>query len=431
MTYSDIYLKKPAKIPTAVGVLILFLIIGIFIRVSMKTSIPSRATKKTLQRMSVANLSPNQATIYWQTDGKETGWLVYGNDPRNLSNVALDDRDLPDKKNFLLNHLVTLKDLKPHTAYYFKIVSSNALVSDTGNRPFGFTTPNVFSTPQNINPVYGKVIQQNGLPLTDAAVEVEAPDSYPLLTLSKSSGEWLLPLNNMVNVKTLMTQTISNTTALTVTIVAENGTVSTIHTTVDKAAPIPQTIIIGKSYDFTKNNVLGAQATAVQKTAPIDIIYPKENSMIPGFTPLVKGVMLPDSTGLVTILAGSKTVTSKVKSDNKGEWTMYLTDKLPLGKHTVTLTTKNASGKDVRVEKSFLIIANQGNDASVLGVASGEPTLTETPLTATPVPTFEAASPSGVLTAQPTTPVSGSNVIPQVFGAASLIILGIGMMLVF
>lgn len=416
MAYSDIYLKRDKKIPTLLAILIACFVGLFFIRLFTQTAVPSKAEKKTVKRLEITNISSNQTAIYWQTDRKTVGWLLYGDKENRVNIPVYDDRDLLQNKLGYMNHYVTVKHLKENQTYFFKLVNDNKL-EDNGNLPFTFKTRENEKDFKGRNPAYGKVIQANGLPLENAVVILRVEKDSLFSSLSKSTGEWLIPLNGI---------TTSADEKVTIEIIGEQEN-SQVVTDLSNVSPLPQTIIIGKNFDFTSSNDV---LSATSMTAPsstnkeIDILYPRENALIPGYMPLIKGMAVPNSDVIITVQS-STILTSRVKADNKGLWSLNLPSSLSPGDHTITIKTLDRTGNQVTLQRKFFIAKN---GEQVLGSATPEGTITESPETPTPT-TGVYMSPTQPLT--PTPPVSGNNITIPFAGAASLIIVGLGLMLVF
>ncbi|MFA6390455.1 MAG: Ig-like domain-containing protein, partial [Patescibacteria group bacterium] len=187
-----------------------------------------------------------------------------------------------------------------------------------------------------------------------------------------------------------------------------------------------------KNYSFAgDDNVLSASTNlGTAANNKVEILYPKEGSLIPGSIPLIKGVAMPSSRIEITVNS-KKTYSSITTSDGKGNWSYLLPENLELGPHTIVIKTKDQTGKEVMLTRKFTMIAQQGNEGRVLGTASGEPTII---ITATPIPTIAAfTSPTPTVPANITTtpPVSGSNFMGTIFGSMALIVIGGGILLAF
>lgn len=425
MAYSDFYLKRDKKIPTLLGILIACFVGLFLLRLFTNTAVPSKAEKKVIRRVEIANVSSNQVAIYWQTDQKTIGWIMYGEKESELNKLAYDERDISQNKMQYINHYITLKSLNENKTYFFKIVNDNKL-EDNKNIPFTFKTPQSVKDFKGRNPAYGKIIEANGTPLENAVILFSTSNSFSLATLTKATGEWLIPLNTVYDKGTYQLITPASNDKAIIEVLGENQT-SKVITDLSKTSPLPQTIIIGQNFDFTStDNVLSATSSRNVETPnkKIDIIYPKENALIPGYSPLIKGVAVPNSEIIITV--HSNTVfSSRVKADNKGLWSLNLPSSLSPGDHTITIKTTDKEGNPVTVERKF-IIAKDGEQ--VLGSATGEPTLTEPQETPTPT-TQIYYTPTQSLT--PTAPVSGGNINIPLVGALSFIIVGLGFMLVF
>lgn len=429
MTYSKYFLPQDQKIPTPITIGVVLLIIFFLARLFGGLSpLPSEGSKKIVKQLQLANLSHNQVSVFWQSDEKETGWLIYGQSEQALDKVALDERDLQDNRNLFYNHLVVLKNLEPDSRYFYKVVSNNQLVEAKDRKAFSFKTPLNLSFASNLSPAYGKIIRENGDPLKDAVVILFFDKVYPIATLSKPTGEWLLPLNSILNKDTMKTQPVDSKDKLTLEIFGEEKKKTQIVTDVSHISPLPQTVIYGKNYNFlSEENVLSTSTKSKTQTGKIEILFPKEDAVIPVGNPLIKGTAIPGSEIAVTIDSG-KIYSFKTVTDKDGVWRIILIEQLPPGSHVLKLVTKDAIGKNVQLTRKF-IIAKSGEQ--VLAAATAEATPTFTP-TATPslslTPTISISlSPTVSLTPL----VPGTNFIPIGAASASLIILGLGILLAF
>lgn len=200
-------------------------------------------------------------------------------------------------------------------------------------------------------------------------------------------------------------------------IISESGLKTNIEVSADNFSPLPQTLIIGNDYKFgQKDNVLSA--TDQSKTGQIEILFPKENSIIPAQSPLIKGLALPNSDVFI-VINSPVSYSFRVKADKEGLWKLSLTERLPAGSHTLTLTTKNASSQDIKIVRKFTI-AKSGEQVLGSATAEASPTIVVTPTV--------TASISATI---PPRPTSGANTIPMAIASGSLIILGLGILLAF
>ncbi len=414
MIYSQLYLKDRFKVPTVITLLFIFILVIFFARLFTNSTVPSRASNTTIKRVEIANLSPYQASIYWQTANKEKGWIILGESESQLNQVVLDERDVSSKINPYINHFAVLKNLKENHRYFFKVFGNDKVLT--------FSTPQSSQTAGSLSPAYGKVIKSNDQPLENAIVIISFDNTFPLIALTKVTGEWLIPLN---------IKAPSNREPVTIEIISEDNEISTVIAGLSQLSPIPQTIVMGKNYNFVEAapNVLSATTDQPNETKKaIDILYPKENALIPGRTPLIKGVSQPKSEVFI-VINSKKTYSAKVVSDTAGNWSYSLPENLELGKHTITITSTDEKGNQVLVQRNFTIIGYEGGDARVLGVATNEPVISGAP-TFTPVPTYPPTPTTQ--TASPSAPVSGgSSFMIQAIGGASLIIVGMGIILAF
>ncbi len=432
MIYSKLYLKEKIKLPTVIGFLLVIFITVVFSRFFLGLAGSSKALLKVAKRVEITNLSPGQASIFWQTDKTESGWVAYGEVEGNENKIVLDEKDLNNigqKEGQYKIHLATLKELAPGKKYFFKMVSdNNQIIVQPNGSSFSFITPqNNLNSLQNISPAFGKILQSNSVdPLINSYILLSVTGGYSLLTQIKSEGDgsWLIPLNQIYSKDSQNILTIAPKDKIIIEIITSEGEVSTITTVKSKISPLPQTTVFVKNKNFSfveEENVLSASTDLTTSTNnEIDIKYPEEGKLIPGKIPLIKGVGLPKTVIEITVNS-KKTYSAVTTSDVNGNWSYLLPEDLELGPHTIVIKTKDKEGRDVTIKRNFTIIALQGNEGRVLGTATGEPTII---FTTTPIPT----APLNITT---TPPVSGSNFFGMIFSSLSLIIIGGGILLAF
>ena len=428
MTYSKYFFPQDPKIPTSVTIGVVLLLIFFLAGLFGLTPIRSKASKKTVRQLRLVSPSHNQVSMYWQTDAKETGWLIYGQREQVLDKVALDERDVQDKRNLFYYHFAILKNLEPDTIYFYKIVSNNQLVEAKDGRAFSFKTPSNLSFASTLSPAYGKIIKENGEPLKDSIVILFFDKAYPIATLSKTTGEWLIPLNSILDKDTMKAKMVDLEDKLTIEVFGDEIKKTQIITEVSHISPLPQTVIYGKNYNFlNRENVLSTSIESKTRPSKIEILFHKEEMIIPIGNPLIKGTAIPGSEVAVTI-DSAKSYSFKTVTDREGVWRVMLTEQLPPGLHVLKLVTKDAKGRNVQLTRKF-VIAKSGEQ--VLAAATEEATPTFTPTT-TPSPSL---TPTVFISLTPTvsiTPlVPGTNFIPIGAASASLIILGLGILLAF
>ncbi len=421
MSYSQFYFKNQTKVPTVIAVFIVCFIGLFFIRLFSKTAIPSKADKKNLKRIEITNITPKQVVLYWQTDEKVTGWVIYGNKANQLNKIAYDERDLATSKNAFIHHYVVLKNLDENQQYFFKLVTNEKLLSNNAQDSFTFKTPKNITDFKGKNPAYGKVISGNGAPLENAIVFMTIGNTFSLSALTKLSGEWLIPINTLFEKETYAARTPGDKEKIRIEIISEENQTSVVNTDLSIVSPLPQSIVIGNDFDFSDAEEVLSSMTSREpevSTKTVDIIYPKENALIPGYSPLIKGVSLPNEEVMIEVHSETS-FSSKVRADEKGVWKLNLPSNLAPGEHTIIIRAKDNTGNFVMVERKFTI-AKGGEQ--VLGNATPAGTITPTKSVLTPTPTT-------IITSTP--PVSGGNITSSLISGASLIIMGIGLLLVF
>lgn len=435
MTYSSIFINKNQTM-VPIPVVAVFLVVVFFFLFTFfnKSSLPTQASQSTLVNQQIVNVSPGEVGLFWQTDKPMISWLIFGTAQNKLDQILVDARDLPNKKLSYTYHFAQLKGIAPRTTYYYEFIVQTGnvirLVAQTNGTPFTLTTPSSVVPSTNVKPAYGKVVDVNEGSVANAIVLLSAETIYPLVTVTKTTGDWLIPLNNLLDRNTRLNIALSPNTLVTISIFSEDNGLTTITAPATKLSPLPQTIVVGKNYNFINNEqVLSAQNTRSTTQAKIAIIFPAEGAVIPGLSPIIKGQAYPGR-DVIIVIHSSTTYSYRVKADNNGLWEVLVPDKLAPGVHTLSVVTSDENGNQTTLTRNFTI-AKSGEE--VLGEATAAATPTKIPPgQPTPLPTYILASPTiATMAASPTPPVTGSSITQLVFVAVSFIIVGAGVLVAF
>jgi len=438
--YTNLYLKNKPKVPFPLAILIVFIITLFFANLFHKKPLPSKATKKLLKRLEITNLTPNQATIVWETEEKTTGFILYGENEKKLTSIILDERDTVNNKNKFFFHYVNLKNLSPGKKYFFVIVSDNQMIKKYEDEPFSFFTPKLQLPNKTPTLIYGKVLQETNIPLVNAIVFLNVKDYYSFSSFTKETGEWLIPLNVFYSLKDLTPKVPSSSEKVLIEIISENGLKTKVEGEIKKLSPIPQPLFIGRDYSFIfEEQVLGATfEKEINKKEEIKIIYPEEKAVIPGFTPLIKGKAIPGNEVLVNLLpmTGNKNYSARLKTDKYGFWSIRFLENLPLGSYQLIARTKSKDNKEIEVKREFRLVGNQAIFGRVLGEATPSATIVLSPTPTSqilPTETLQSPTPSPMIfysTPTPTPFVSGSNNV-ILFSFLGILAIGLGLRLFF
>jgi len=422
--YSDLYLKNKTLIPFPLAIMVVFIITIFFANLFHKKPLPSKATKKFLKKLEITNLNPNQATVIWETEEKTSGFVFYGEDIKKLKSIALDERDTSNNKNKFFFHYVNLKNLSPNKKYFFVIVvDDEKIIKKNESEPFSFHTPKIQLQNKSPTLIYGKIFESNNLPLVNAIVIFKAKDYYSLSSFTKETGEWLIPLSVVYNLKDLTPKILSSSEKVLIEIFSEDGLKTKIEGKINQLSPITKPLFIGKDYSFVfEEEVLGTktETEANYEENEIKIIYPQDKAVIPGFTPLIKGMAIPEKEVLVNIfkIDGNKNYSLRIKTDKNGFWSIKFSNNLEIGNYYLKVTTKDKYNKKIELKREFRLIGNQAIFGRVLGegtpsaiIETPSPTPTNEIL---PTPTLDLPTPSPTIsyatpTVTPTPLVSGYN----------------------
>lgn len=429
MPYVDLYQKKTIKIPSALAVVMVaalsFLVTNFFISNPQST----KAVKKNIISMDATNIGSSKATVIWRTSEQELGVVLYGTSKKTLSSIATDERDSPNARQKYFNHSATLNNLQPNTEYFYSITNEKELLSVNENTVFKFKTAPVDNRINSLKPTYGIVVSSSGSPEPNVLVILRHEGSVPLSTISKSSGEWLMPLNGLLNSENLTLSTPALSSKITVQLYDEKGNTSSLVTPIQLASPVSDSIKMGQSYSLPEDSaVLGtsvnSNSSSSSNNSPsiaFKVAYPIEGSVIPVGNPLIKGMASPISTVSVSIRNsnGSVVFSKQTTADSQGTWKVTVSQQLIAGVYSLEAKSGQAPIKVVTRE---FTVTKSGE--SVLGEATGSAEITATP-SATPTVTIEPTE------ITPTLPSTGGSISYLMYSSAALIVLGLGLMFVF
>jgi hypothetical protein len=445
MSYSDLYFQSKKRTSVVLVVCAILSIAGFaFLMLRSNSTVPSRASNRSLKVNYVANLGGHEASIYWQSDKAEVGWIAYGTTPDTVNTIVLDDRDVETQKNPNHLHFVSIKGLKENTQYYYKIISGNDLIAAPDGGPFGFRTTSSFAGNSSLKPAYGKIITPNGEAVQNAIVIVQIPQAFPLITLTKLTGEWLIPLQYAVNQQTNKFVNLSEKDVVKVTFMNDEKLTSVVDAKLLNTNPMPQTLVLGKNYTFLQdNNVLPASTQLTNAVHTIDIIYPREGSIIPGNNPLIKGVGIPGNKVKISINA-TPTYIFETTVGTDGSWRAGATGPIAPGYYTMIVKTTDKKGALIQVSRRFTI-GKSGEQVLGDATPSASLTPTNTPTTAPITSVTVSVSPTDTATPTPTTILatsaptasptgllkSGFDINPVMWSSMALIVIGMGVLLLF
>lgn len=452
MSYSNFYLQNRNRPPLLLYVLA-FLAIGGLVATFFRPGVPTtRASKETLISHSIVNVSSHQAGVYYQTTNPTTSWVLFGNEGSSLSRAAFDERDTEENKSTYNLHLVQLKDLEENTSYSYQIIADGEVVSVNNQTTFSFKTPATFTTNTgSVPPAYGKVIEPNNEPVSNGFVVYYYPRAFPIVSFIKG-GDWLIALNSLVERSSGKPITPKTSETVKIEIMNEELKNTTFETLLGNTTPLPKTVIIGTPYaNDSEENVLSEHdelsAASTPTSAPVttpsselvEITFPKNEAIIPGNNPLIKGYALPN-TQVSLALKNSKSAlySTKLTADAKGEWKLSLPMVLQPMSHTLTMSAKDSSGKTVTQTRVFT--TTKSGEEVVLGTATDEATLTPSPQVLTPTQVIAQVSPTSAIYATPTPiptqvvyttpPVAGDNNTLIMVGSLALVVVAAGVLLI-
>ena len=406
-------MKKEARIPTFVGIILLFVAVaGGVILTQATTSFGSKASG-TCQPVSsqVANITQNSADISFTTSMACSISVVVG------SQTLLDNKPS-------IVHYFQAKHLQPQTKYSFSIVSSGQTIA---HNDYVFTTG---SSPQSSLPTsnlaWGRVLNSDGKTPANAIVYLNIPGAAPLSSFVSSDGNWSISLASSLNdVKTDWFSPPISGIDEDITVLSSDGQTTQITNNTLVNNPVPDIIIGVNSFTAptpvvsTFNQSVGVGLIGTVSPAQIQnklaITNPQENESITTARPDFFGTA-PINTIVNFTFDSGGTPFGQTTSDSSGNWHWSPTSDIPLGNHSLSAKIQDSTSLLwTTVTRKFTVLAATSSIPQY--VASGSATPVNTP-TDTPIPTaIQVAHPS---TSSPP-PVTGET-LPTVLIIASAMV---------
>lgn len=387
------------RIPTIVGILLAIMLVGSIIALfEWHAKKPTTAGGSVApSNVAITNISDKGFTVVWTTSDPATG-AVKLISSKSTPSTFFDDRDTTGTMKRYTTHSVTVRSLTPSTTYTFHILSNGKTYAQDGKPYTATTAPPTPGGGSGLEPAYGTVNDAGGSPVAGAIVLVTLEQSQFLSTLTSPSGSWLLSLGFARTASLTKYMDGQNRLTETIRVLWGSEEAAAITDTLNDS-PVP-TMVLGKTYDFRKQQAATPQALSVlgdtTATKPsvgktVGLTAPAQNASLSTTLPLIQGSGLPGKTvSVVTGITNPISGTTTVGAD--GIWRYTPTKPLGTGKQSVTATTVDNSGKPVAFTHTFTILKS---GTQVLGESTPSATLTPAP-TATP-----SASPSATPTPTP------------------------------
>lgn len=389
-------MKKKAKIPTIVGIIILILSLAVGVilvqnRVIFRLGAEGENSPKDVR---ISNVTSNSFSISWITDTKISGFVKYGNTVGNMTNTKVEE-----SIDTSYTHMVNVSELTPQTDYFFKINSGENDFDNNGIAWQGQTA--VSQEPGQPTLISGSILLATGAAAKNAIVYITV-NSKLFSALTSQNGSWIISLpSNLVSTNSL----------LEISALLGQGNISTAQIYAKSASPVPA-MIMGQTHDF--KNLPPSESADIPKASlgVPDVSTPSSGFDIPEntSTPSASTVTLesisnneivtsvkPEFFGegpkgtKIQITVESEVITDSVTIPSSGEWSWEIPQNLPEGPHTITITWKDSGGILRTLTRSFVVQASEG--PAFVSTPSASPKVTATPKsTTTPKPTQTATA---------------------------------------
>jgi hypothetical protein len=380
-------MKKEKRIPTILG---LILILGtVFISSRLVSQTTTSFTQASGEcdpiNPQITNLTHQTATISFTTS---SACLV----DINVANQTISD---PKGKGTI--HYLDITGLEASKAYIFSIISGG---KEFKSDSYNFKTaqkPNQDIPTSNL--AWGRVLNPDQSPATDAIVYLNIPGASALSASVTSSGNWNIALATSFNESLNDWFTPPSDVEENITVITTDYPATQIINTTSHNNPVPD-IILGQDRFSAPESLPTNQMEDIvlpeytlDSSIPLDITNPTNNEQISTQKPDFFGTGQPNSTLKIKIespiiISGQTTVNAD------GSWNWSPPQNLTPGEHTITVTDSNNKS----VTRKFIVLAAEAQTSF-----SASPSATI--ITPTPTPTI-VSKPTAIPTHLPTpTPI--------------------------
>lgn len=430
-------MKKILKIPTVLGILILFagVFAGVYLLKNSQIFKIGASPTITPKDVRITGISDTSATVSWVTEDKTSDFISYGTN-QNLGTVINE----AESDNKYSTHSITITGLAPETGYYFKI-NSDGTNFDNNGIPWQFTTgPTLTISPENI-PVSGSVMTASGEPSKRALVYITI-NGYTISALTSDNGTFVLQLGVTRSPDLSKYASIDPAkTLLEVSATTETGEVVTAKIFPQSANPIPA-LVVGQDQDFRN-----LQPTMDGQNPNVNLNLPESASNASKFnvtstntnTTEAKSVTLesvsdgetinsdkpeffgngPSGTNITIEIHSEDNISGTSKVSSSGSWKWSPPSNLSAGAHTITISWVDALGIKRTLTRNFVVQAGElpafEATPSAKPTASPIPTKSPTPTakpTATPLPSGTPKATATPSIAPSITPIPTRTPIP-------------------
>ena len=421
-------MKRNLKLPTILGVLILFsgLIAGIYLINSSQVFKLSANIEAIPKNVRFSNIINTGLTISWTTDVLSNGFVKWGTKQNSLSKVALEENS---EKSFV--HSVNIVGSEIASDIFLKINSDTKDYDNEGTVWQAKTSINKI-VPNSLLIASGSVLMADGKSPAKALIYLTINGAV-LSGITSGEGSFIIPISTFI-------ENVSNTTAIEISVNAGvNGTSqAVIYSKAIKSIP---TMIIGKTYDFRslitndsndepKSSLSIPESVAISSRFEIVKSLPIQAGSV-SIDSIDNGEIItttdpeffgkgPQNTS-IEIAVESELQEVALVTDSKGVWKWNPPNNLEPGEHKVTVKWRDATGILRTITRNFVVSAAEGPAFESTPSATPTNRATNTPISTSSATPKATKTPT---TTAPPTPETGS-LTPTI----GLFIMGIGILL--
>ena len=394
-----------------------------------------------IDRIEIVDVTSSSLGLFLRTKEQGLPTVYFGSDKKNITTKLIDIRDTKNNELERFNHLYKVDNLNALSDYYIKIVSLKTKTNATQNKIMHVKTSAMIKDTAN-QPVYGTLVDILNQAVSDVIVLVTVKGSYPLSSITKIDGTFLLSTCCVTDIKKNEYKKIKDSQVVTIEFINDADDTLQIQDIMSNVSPFANAIVYERGTKIINNlaqnsaitpttlpkqMVLGENSVKKTPLADFEILYPTDIGVIPGNFPLIKGIGIPGK--IVTIKVDKNREIKNATVDQNGVWSVTVSNKIPAGTHELTAESIDNVGNATTRTRKFTI-GKSGEQ--VLGSATNSATLTPTvTISPTIVATATATLTPTVPIITPLLPAGSFNLPSLIILSTALILAGLGMILIF
>jgi len=385
-------MKSEKKIPSLLGLLLLFMGIFAGLRLSSSPRFLSSSASSDCQPV-----NPQLSNITHQSFD-----LSFTTASSCSSSLKVADRIFTNDRQPSFTHYFHVSDLTTAQSYTYTIIAGGTTWAESDS--FSLASQPVGQIPVS-NLAWGRVFHPDQSPAEGSIVYFLVPGSAPLSALVTANGNWNISLATSFNQDLTSWFTPAENVSEDIVVISPDSQITQVEGNSSRNNPVPD-IIIGQSFPQEKENTSSLPSinqSSSDLSSNLKIDNPQDNDSIFSSKPEFLGSG-PKNSQIIISVHSPQLIEGSTTSSDQGLWRWTPPQDLSPGEHTITVKSQDQdTGLWQTITHNFTVYASNDDNLAFTSSPSATlvPSLSLRP-TSTPAPTL-ALSPTALPSPVPTT----------------------------